>query len=298
VADMINKTMSRSDLFAEDATSIVDGLNELIHQLYSKGLFMTSWYGSLPGTGAEAPANRTSGLRKTLDLILGRKSGAVGVGIDNRGPNYEPLPGAADDNRIPWYLYWEIVWVLTKGPGLSRGSRLLDAGGTSSLFTCYLASLGHEVHSVDLNEGLVSNGNRISEEMGWNMHSYTMNMKHLSFDDAFFDHAFSICVFEHLDFEVKQAAISEIARVLKPEGMLSMTFDYRNPAPSVSGFGPDTSKTNQLSTEEDLTRSFLSTGLFELVDDRAFHDNQESYLVHPNFDDAPYTFGAMFLKKT
>jgi len=45
-----------------------------------------------------------------------------------------------------------------------------------------------------------------------------MNLKHLSFDDASFDHAFSICVFEHLDYEVKQAAISEIARVLKTEG--------------------------------------------------------------------------------
>ena len=69
-----------------------------------------------------------------------------------------------------------------------------------------------------------------------------MNLKHLSFDDASFDHAFSICVFEHLDYEVKQAAISEIARVLKPEGMLSMTFDYRNPAPVLSGSGPDRKK--------------------------------------------------------
>jgi len=77
-----------------------------------------------------------------------------------------------------------------------------------------------------------------------------------------------------------------------------MTFDYRNPAPSVSGFGPDTSETNQLSTEEDLKRSFLSTGLFELVGNRTFHDNQESYLVHPRLDNAPYTFGAIFLRKT
>jgi hypothetical protein len=150
VADIINKTMSRSDLFADDAAPIVDGLDELIRRMYAKGLFMTSWYGSLPGTGAEAPASRTRGSRRVLDSILGRKSRAAGVGIENRGPDYEPLADAADDDRIPWYLYWEISWVLTKGPQLLPGSRLLDAGGTSSLFTCYLASLGHEVHSIDL----------------------------------------------------------------------------------------------------------------------------------------------------
>jgi SAM-dependent methyltransferase len=138
----------------------------------------------------------------------------------------------------------------------------------------------------------------ISEEMGWDMHSYTMNMKHPDFKEAFFDHAFSICVFEHLGYEVKQAAISEIARVLRPGGMLSMTFDYRNPAPILSGSGPDTSEANRLSSEDDLARSFLSTGLFELVGNKSFHDNRESYLVHPDFDDAPYTFGALFLRKT
>jgi SAM-dependent methyltransferase len=298
MADVINKTMSRSDLFAEGAASIVDELDALIHRMYARGLFMTSWYGSLPGSGAEAGAKRSSGPRRLLDLVLGRSSRAVGVGIDNRGPDYEPLPGAADDARIPWYLYWEIAWVLTRGPELGSASRLLDAGGTSSLFTCYLASLGHEVHSIDLNEGLVSNGNAISQKMGWSMHSYTMNMERLSFDDAFFDHAFSICVFEHLDHEVKQAALCEIARVLKPGGMLSLTFDYRNPAPVLSGSGPDPSEANRLSSPEDLERCFLSTGLFELVGNESFHDNEESYLVHPGFADAPYTFGAMFLRKT
>lgn len=163
----------------------------------------------------------------------------------------------------------------------------------------YLPSfwLGVEVHSIDINETLVSNGNKISKKMGWNMLSYEMNMKELDFEDKYFDHAYSICVFEHLDYEIKQAALSEIARTLKPNGVLSITFDYRNPAPSIAGFGPDTSKENRLSTKEDIKRNFLDNDYFELLGNQNFYDNGKSYLVHPQFNNAPYTFGAIFLKK-
>jgi len=122
-------------------------------------------------------------------------------------------------------------------------------------------------------------------------------MKELDFEDEYFDHAYSICVFEHLDYEIKQAALSEIARTLKPNGVLSITFDYRNPAPSIAGFGPDTSKENRLSTKEDIKRNFLDNDYFELLGNQNFYDNGKSYLVHPQFNNAPYTFGAIFLKK-
>lgn len=289
--------MDRNDLFTEEALPIVSDINNLIRMLYSKNLSMTSWYGTLPGS--ERPA-REGGVKAKLKGILDKLSNkhvpSVCVGKRNRGPDYEALPGAEDDNRIPWYLYWEIVWVLTKGPTLKKTDRLLDAGGTASLFTCYMASLGFEVHSIDLKEHLISTGNHISKKMGWNMHSYAMNMKKLDFPDNHFDHAFSICVFEHLDYEVKQSALAEISRVLKPGGVLSITFDFRNPAPAVVNVGADTSSKNQLSNESDIHRSFLSTGLFEIVGNKSFVDNQKAYLVHPAFGNQPYSFGAIFLR--
>jgi 2-polyprenyl-3-methyl-5-hydroxy-6-metoxy-1,4-benzoquinol methylase len=278
---IINKTMDRADLFTEEAKPIVESLNELIRTLYSKGLHMTDWYGCLP----------TSGLRRNFGQNSTR------VGFDNRGPEYLPLPSAADDNRIPWYLYWEIYWVMKNGPKITSSMRLLDAGRTSSLFSCYLASLGAEVHSIDLNERLVDNGNKIAKAMGWNMISYAMNMKKLSFEDEYFDHAYSICVFEHLDYDTKKSALSEIARCMKPNGVLSITFDYRNPAPYIVGYGADTREVNQLKTKEDIKNSFLSTDHFELLGNQEFYDNQKSYLVHPEINNSPYTFGAVFLKK-
>lgn len=274
---IINKTMDRNDLLTEEAKFIIRGIDDLIIKIYSKGLNMTNWFGYM-STDREAESQQ-------------------GVGIDNRGPSYESLPGVADDGRFPWYLYWEIYTVLTNGPALKKGDVVLDAGGTSSLFSSYLASLGAEIHSIDFNDEIIANGNKLSLEMGWNMSSYHMDMRKLDFPTGFFDHAYSICVFEHLDFKVKQLALEEIARCLKPGGILSITFDYKNPAPDVYPQGPDTSHENQLKTLEDVKRSFLSTQYFELIGNKGFFDNGKTYLVNHKFNNHPYTFGAIFLQK-
>lgn len=298
--EIINKTMSRSDLLSEDARPVIDRINELIHKLYSKNLYMSSWYGSLEDrSGRRLDYSRAKHLIRRL---LRRSKGNAEIGMANRGPDYEPLPHSADDERIPWYLYWQIFWVLGKGPSLSKGQRILDIGGASSLFSCYLASLGFEVHSIDVDERLVDNAKKIARVMDWDMHSYTMNAKQLDFNDRFFDHAYSICLFEHLNYDAKQQALAEICRCLKPRGILSVTFDYRNPAPYIAGFGPDISKRNQLKTEQDIKRNFLVTDYFKLVGNQNFVNNGESYLVHPLIsswpvNNIPYTFGAIFLKK-
>lgn len=292
---IINKTMDRSDLLTDQAKPVVQEINDLIRALYCKGLYMTSWFGTLPRKGRIGFSK--DGIKNLIKEFLRIKEVEAGVGIENRGSAYEPLPNSADDARIPWYLYWEIFWVIKNGPQVTSNMRLLDAGGTSSLFTCYLASLGCEVHSIDINENIVSNGNKIAKAMGWNMSSYTMNMKEMDFEDGYFDHAYSICVFEHLDYEIKQSALSEIARCLKPNGILSITFDYRNPAPAIVGCGPDISERNQLKRKKDIMHNFLSTEHFELLGNQVFYDNGKSYLVHQQFDNAPYTFGAIFLQR-
>jgi 2-polyprenyl-3-methyl-5-hydroxy-6-metoxy-1,4-benzoquinol methylase len=266
----------------------------LIRTLYSKSLYMTSWYGSLPEK--YMPAVRDRNLWRVLKNKLERKN-ALGVGIDNRGSDYAALEDSADDARLPWYLYWEIFWVMLNGPRVEHNLRLLDAGGVSSLFTCYLASLGCQVHSIDINETLIPNADRIARVMDWRMFSYVMNMNDLRFENEYFDQAYSICVFEHLDHPIKQAALAEIARCLKPKGILSITFDYRNPAPYVVGYGTDARQVNQLSSREDIQRCFLSNRCFELVGNQEYYDNGRSYLVDPERNNAPYTFGAIFLRK-
>jgi ubiquinone/menaquinone biosynthesis C-methylase UbiE len=274
-----NKSMDRNDLVSGKAEYLIDQLNRLITRLSSNNLSASSWIGSLPNGDVESEMN------------------ALSLGLEQR-LNYEPLPHAADDLRFPWFLYWEIFWVLAIcRPYLQTGMKLLDAGGVSSLFSCYLASKGYEVHAIDLKDSLRMNGEKISKKMGWNMYSYRMNLEKLEFPDSFFDHVFSICVFEHLDYDVKIAALEELARCIKPGGILGITFDYRNPAPGVVGYGKDTRFRNQIKTPADIGRQFCSNSNFKLLGNKDFYDNEKSYLLHKRFGNTPYTFGAIFLQR-
>jgi SAM-dependent methyltransferase len=277
MTEIINKSMDRADLFDEAAAPTIAAINRLINAVYKKKLVMSSWYGTL-----ETPN--------------------TGVGLDNRGPDYEPLPGAVDDNRIPWFLYWEIEWVIRHGPQLEKGMRILDAGGTSSLFSAYLASLGVEVHSIDINPQLIANANKLARKMNWKMQAYAMDIEKMTFEDMFFDHAYSICVFEHLDFYTKQKALIEIHRCLKPAGQLCLTFDYLNPAPFVFGHNQfDSRPRNALNSPQRLQEVICAGGLFELLGNQPFVDSGKRYLAPPaaarlnHAED--YTFGALFLKK-
>jgi ubiquinone/menaquinone biosynthesis C-methylase UbiE len=133
--------------------------------------------------------------------------------------------------------------------------------------------------------------------MGWSLHSYCMDMTDLSFPDAWFDHAYSICVFEHLDAALRQEALKEIARVLKPGGVLSITFDYGGPGVHLAGRGPDHTPENLIRTPADVARHFYSLDLLEPVGEASFHDNGKRYLLWPEEPMEPYTFGAVFLRR-
>jgi len=132
----INKTMDRDDFNKLEFKIHFKELNNLIKHMYRKGLYMTSWYGTLP-------INQ----RKQHFYPYFKNNHEI-VAQSNRGNEYKPLDFAYDDARIPWYLFWEISQVISCGPKLDSNCRILDAGGTSSLCSCYLASLGIEVHSI------------------------------------------------------------------------------------------------------------------------------------------------------
>ncbi len=287
--------MDREDLLTPEGQRFVHELSELQTRVERERLPVTSWYGGLPEPRVELTPQ---GLKHLARLLLRRPMAPKIVGAPNRGgDDYESIPGIRDDDRHPWFLFWEAYWVMTRGPQIDASMRLLDAGGTASLFSSYLASLGPEVHSVDLNPTLVEAGKDIARRTGWNLHSYSMDMTALEFPDEHFDHAYSICVFEHLHAELRRAALTEIARVLKPGGVLCITFDYRGKGVALAGQGFNYDRENLLQNVEDVYRHFLGTGLFELYGNPEFIDNGKSYLVWPTEDAPKYTFAAIFLQK-
>ena len=124
---------------------------------------------------------------------------------------------------------WENAWVI-RHAGVRPGETVLDVGGASTIFSFYLASLGCRVAVVDNdwgNCGTIYNARYVARRMDWDLQAWDRDVaKPLPFPDATFDRVFSVCVMEHLPSGVRQFLMREVGRVLKPGGMVGMTFDY------------------------------------------------------------------------
>lgn len=271
--------------------------------------------GHQPDSSAMHGAN-DSGM--TADLTYsswyGRLSGWPGAWEHiNRGMAYQPFPGNPDELKVPWFLLWEIAWLVANTP-LRPGSRVLDMGGAGSLFSCFLAARGHEVVSIDIDADLCRRADALGAAMNWRMHGEVMDMAQLDFPDAHFDHIFSVCVFEHLPVSGRVRCNEHIRRVLKPKGTASYTFDYANP----QAFG-------RLATPEDVNWQFVEPSGLAWRGRPQFEDSGKRYLSCPQSfgfgrftesaakvhafvtgsmersqvlsDDTDYTFGALFLEK-
>jgi len=240
--------MDRADLDAPRAREICAELDALVVALRESGLRSSNWYGGLDGYGDLADWERA-----------------------NRGLRYEPLPGAADDERYPWFLYWEIAW-LDAHNDFHAGQRLLDLGGSSSLFSCYMAARGLDVVTMDLNEKLVANGEALAVETGWSLHNVRMDMRDL--DEATlggrFDHITSVCVFEHLPMAGRIEVSRRIRDLLVDGGSFSITFDYLNP-----------SQLARITSPADVEEQFVAPCGLRVRGNREFHDNGLRYLMHP-----------------
>jgi hypothetical protein len=284
----INKTMDRDDLESPQARAVVAELDALINELWERGLGVSSWYGAL-----ELPDDP-----KSMQRI-------------NRGYGYRPLEGAADDNLFPWFLYWEIAW-LTINNDYRPGQRLLDLGGCSSLFTCYVAAKGLEVTAIDLKQELVENGEALAAATGWRMRNLRMDMRELDLSERF-DHVTSVCVFEHLPVSGRIEANARVLDVLEPAGTFSITFDYLNP-----------SRLARINSPADVEEQFVRPTGLRVRGNPVFHDNGRRYLLHPAHhpgaseewrrraveagqfsaeeasrisDDNEYTFGSLFMQR-
>ncbi len=286
--NIINKTMELSDLESPESEAVIQELNELITNLRGKGLKISSWYGCFDLTGDP----------NSEEVI-------------NRGYNYEPLRNAVDDINFPWFLYWEIVWVV-RHAGFMDHQKVLDLGGSSSLFSFYLASKGLEVTTVDLSQELVDNANHVAKAMGWNLENHMMDMRELSFTEQF-HHITSICVYEHIPMYDRIEINRTIKDLLVPGGRFSITFDYRNPSMQA-----------RISSPTDVADQFVKPSGLRLRGNDIFLDTGTSYLLHPFYHPAApwknkissirrghfnfkeffkakthndYTFGALFMEK-
>lgn len=190
--------------------------------------------------------------------------------------------GWGQDNLWLTRKFWEMCTVIANSD-LKPGLRILDCGGASTIFSFYLASKGFDVYTADIdwrNQGIVTNAESVARSMGWNMRNIKTNMASLPFENEQFDRIFSICVLEHLPRNDAMKAIREMARVLKPGGIIGLTFDY----------GPDAYEEKYADVEEINARIILPSGLRI----RGNKDYQENSWFS---EKRGKTWGALFLEK-
>jgi ubiquinone/menaquinone biosynthesis C-methylase UbiE len=138
------------------------------------------------------------------------------------------------------FRIWEYSW-LYKVLRLSRGRmRVLDLGGPGSHLSLLAALAGCSVTSIDVNAEFVRAAQECAAALKLpNLVSRVGDMRDLEdFPSETFDIVISCSVLEHLTAGDQEAALAEMARVLKPGGLVGLTFDYGLGAPGANIYLP------------------------------------------------------------
>ena len=133
-----------------------------------------------------------------------------------------------EDNK-----YWEYAHVFNCAP-IEPGMKVLDAGGGNSVVTPYLAKYKKAtVCSIDVEQKFVRDAEILNCKMKLSANNCIINgdMRRASeyFDPESFDRIFSFSVIEHISNDGDICSIVELAKLLKPGGIMALTMDvYRD----------------------------------------------------------------------
>ncbi|MHA2026109.1 MAG: class I SAM-dependent methyltransferase [Candidatus Thorarchaeota archaeon] len=115
---------------------------------------------------------------------------------------------------------------------LINGKRILDLGCGTGRHVVYFAGLGFAVYGFDASPKALSMTQEWLKEKNLtaNLIEHLME-KQYPYDDDFFDTVVSIQVIHHNLMKDIQNTVSEIERVLRPGGLLFVTFPILHPGP-------------------------------------------------------------------
>jgi SAM-dependent methyltransferase len=205
----------------------------------------------------------------------------------------EGIPFAVNGilRRRVWVRQYKL-WEYTRGVACVRAigaARILDFGGAATLPVFFLAQCGCEVLSLDVDAHLADWTDRVAARRGWKLRASTMDITRSRppAEWGAFDAAISFSVLEHIPQELQGLALERLAALLRPGGVLAVTFDYGSDAP-VAG---------AVRTPEEVNRLVGGTGLTFLAGD-AFVDTGQRYPVDRRHPRNPFTFASLFLRKS
>jgi ubiquinone/menaquinone biosynthesis C-methylase UbiE len=156
------------------------------------------------------------------------------------------------------YKHWDNPWAVLNA-SLGKGMRVLDCGSGRGILQFYLARRGATVHSIDISDNRSKFIHSISRLLARIGIRYTpspyavhrrLNRKYrtsvdflqaggqsLPYPPGHFDRIFCISVIEHMPDDVLARSMKEMERVLKPGGLILLTFDFHpHPDTRIIGF--------------------------------------------------------------
>ncbi len=115
---------------------------------------------------------------------------------------------------------------------LKEGKRVLDLGCGTGRHVVYLSRLGYDVYGFDSSSRAISMTQEWLQEENLEAHLREHSMEQpFPYDTDFFDAVISVQVIHHNLMEDIKKTIKEIERVLKPEGLLFVTFPVLHSGP-------------------------------------------------------------------
>jgi len=173
-------------------------------------------------------------------------------------------------------------------PG-GESRRVLDFGGGATLPVLYLASLGWEVLSLDISPALTEWTNALARRHDWKLLGSTHDLTRSALSAELggpFDAAVSFSVLEELPAELQQPLLRRLAALLKPGGVLALTFDYGADAPAPAA----------VRAPAQVEEWVAATGLRFAAGD-GFVDTGERFVLDRRFPDRRFAFASLFLRK-
>jgi 2-polyprenyl-3-methyl-5-hydroxy-6-metoxy-1,4-benzoquinol methylase len=217
----------------------------------------------------------------------------LAVGTDAEISSTGELELVPDLSIRPFRL-WEYIW-LYKALGLAEGGKsVLDLGGPASHIVISAALAGNQVHSVDLNPRIVDAGRHCAQTFQLeNYRAEVGDMRDLSrIAPESVDRIVCCSVLEHLTGADQRRALSEMARVLAPGGVIGLTFDYGTGAPGVNAHLPPPHDPPE--TADEVRSRYVHSGL-EILGDFGLEDPIPGSLFRS--EEVSYTMAALFLGK-
>lgn len=114
---------------------------------------------------------------------------------------------------------------------LKPGARILEGGCGKGRFVYSLHSKGYETYGLDFAERVIVR----LKSLFPNMHFELGDVRHLPYQDDFFDGYWSLGVIEHF-YDGYEAIAREMERVIKPDGYLFLTFPHMSLLRKIKAF--------------------------------------------------------------